>query len=264
MKKILFWILFLMYSLPGFSQDITHYKLKFFTLRNSKLSLGLGGDVSESAWFFESSRPSGLKVNNNYKNVNDTDSLFLTYLSAGLTFDFHSHHSRTGLIFGANYSLSRFSVPGLNSNRSDYFSVQRLEIPAHIRIRTGSRDAVNYAFFMLGGSLSLPVSGQRQFVDPNTWNYDVLVKDKSRSQFNTLYTLSACIAQTAFGSKANNSRATIWISGEYPLKSSVNNKYTEFLPGGNSILADYENFNLRQFRLGLGLRYFIGLRKYKV
>lgn len=244
-----------------YAQEIDNFKVKPFSLHNAKFSFGLGIDGSFTPFNIKANQPKSMKVI--YKDPR-VDSFDVSYVSAGISFDFYSPNSLMGLMFGVNYSFSDFTVTDVSKTNFDYFSINRLEFPAYLRLRPGKRDAKEHLLILFGGVYNLPISGTRKLITKSFTNYyqeDSI--DNSIDQFNSFLSISTSIGFEFFEGKKNNSRMTAYINFDYPLGNALNNDYKDFKPGGNSTLSDFSNFKIIQLRIAIGLRYFFGFRKYK-
>lgn len=246
---------------PLYAQKIDNFKPKVFSLHNAKFSLGLGIDGSFSNWSIKASQPGSMKVA--YKDPRK-DSTQVSYVAAGISFDFYSPNSLMGIIFGCNYSFSDLAIADANKSEYNYFSINRLDFPAYLRIRPGSRDANAHLLILIGAVFNLPIKGTRTILSNGSGGFYVEDStDNSKSQFKSFLSLSASLGIEFFEGKKNNSRMTGYINCDYPLGNALNEDYADFKPGGNSTLTNFNKFKIQQFRFGIGLRYFIGFRKYK-
>ncbi len=158
-KAILHTILIVFFFLPLFSnaQDLK-VSPAFFSLRNSKLSFGLGFEGSYPSFIASWSKPSDLGVQ--YKDTRSTDDSDFPYLAGGISFDIYSDNSLIGLLWGANYSISTTTYQKVDVS-TDYFSVSRVEFPAYLKFRPGAVGGKNHLWLLFGGIYSLPASVQR-------------------------------------------------------------------------------------------------------
>ncbi len=244
-----------------YAQKIDNFKPKIFSLHNAKFSLGIGIDGSFSNWSIKASKPGSMKVA--YKDPRK-DSTQVSYVAAGVSFDFYSPNSLMGLVFGCNYSFSDLTISDVNKAKYNYFSIDRLDFPAYLRFRPGSRDADVHLLILIGAVYNLPISGTRTILSNGGGGFYVEDStDNSKNQFKSFLSLSASLGIEFFEGKKNNSRMTGYINCDYPLGNALNAEYIDFKTGGNSTLANFSNFKIQQFRFGIGLRYFFGFRKYK-
>lgn len=244
-----------------YAQNISNLKPTFFTLHNARFSFGLGVDGALSSMTIKANKPNDMPVT--YTDPTK-DSSAISYYAIGLNFDLYSPNSLLGLSLGGKYSFSDLTISDKSKVKYDYFSINKVEIPANIMIRLGNIDAAEHLIIMLGVVYNFPIKGNRILMTRNYGSsYKVNSTDNSISQFKPYYSLSASLGIEFFENKKNNSRITAYVNCDYPIGNTLNADYKEFKSGGNGTLANFDSFQISQFRIGFGLRYFIGFRKYK-
>ena len=262
-KSIIFFstlLLFINSSENLYAQQVD-FRPKFFSLHNAKFSLGIGIDGSYSSWRIKASKPSDMKLI--YKDPSK-DSNIISYVSAGISFDFYSPNSLLGLMFGVNYSFSDLTISDKADIKYNYFSIKSLEFPAYLRFRLGKKDAKEHLMILMGAVYNSPFSGTRQLMTKSYGNnYQIDSIDNSNSQFQSFLSISTSIGFEFFEGKTNNSRMTAYVNCDYPLGNILNTDYKDFKSTGHSALSNYNNIKISQYRIGFGLRYFFGFRKYK-
>ncbi|HVS93592.1 MAG TPA: hypothetical protein VHE59_16250 [Mucilaginibacter sp.] len=233
----------------------------FFSLRNSKLSMGLGIEGASSSFMGNASTPTDMIVQ--YKDTRQSGDSY-PYVSGGIAFDLYSDNSLLGLLFGANYSVLTTTYQKENVS-TDYFSVTRAEFPFYLKIRPGYVNAKNHVWLLLGGIYSLPLSVQRDYeVAFSQTQTDVSYTDQNLSQAMATISASASLGYEGYLTSSKSTRIAIFITATYPLSNQFNSSYVEFLPGGRSVFANYPGFDARDLRTSFGVKYLFKLGKSKL
>lgn len=231
---------------------------KLFSLRQAKFQFGIGIEASPNFAFIKASSPRSM--HSNYKDPTSTDSMTIPYASVGISFDFFSAHSLLGLTFGANYAMQDFVVANKPQQLHDFFRTKKIEVPVYIRIRPGKRISADRLWLLLGGAYNIPVGGDRTRYEQGFGGYmSHKFTDDSKEQFQSYFTVSTQIGAEIFSISKNAGRFVLYASAEYPLGNAVNTNYHNFkYLIGDGVLSDYDNVQIRQVRIGAGLKVFFG------
>lgn len=259
MRKILL-IAVLFASIQSKAQNI-NYRRKFFSLQETKFSLGVGLEYAFSpAVAIPLAKPPGLKVLQ--KDPRGLDSA--AYLSYGMYFDFYSENSIVGIVFGAQLDYNSIGFKDENNNIADYSKITRISLPAYLKFRFGKilrsdgRDRPHF-LIMLGGSYDIPVKIDRQTFDLSYNN--ILKEDKSIGQLKSIIAASAIIGYETYLEKSQSVRASFYLKGSYDLSNQFNSEYVDYKNGGTSTLSNYPEFDIRQLNLTLGMKLFLNFKK---
>lgn len=227
---------------------------------NSFISFDLGIDGTLSPFNIKANNPNDIPVTYSETGL---DTINISYAAVGITLKFYSPKSLIGASIGAKYSCSTLSILDKSKINFDYFSISKVEIPVNLMLRFGKINSKLKKIVSIGGTYNLPVKGSRTMNSRTlgTSTYKVNSIDNSIDQFKPYFSLSASLGLELKNKKNNNSRASIYIDCDYPLGNTLNTDYKEFKSGGNSTLANFDNAQIAQFRIGLGLRYSFGFLK---
>ncbi len=239
------------------------FRPKLFSFHNAKFSMGIGIETSPDFAHIKASEPSSLRTK--YKSPSANDDIHCPFISSGITFDFYSPNSILGLTFGANYAAQQTAIASKDESKFDFIRARRLELPLYLRIRPGERDNGSHIWLLFGGAYNIPLSGSRTRYIQNYDTYDNDFVDENKEQFQSYITLSTQIGIEAFtGSDGYNSRAVFYISGEYPLTNFLNENYSNFIYiQGDGVLSDYWRYEIKQYKIGIGLKLFFGSKRKK-
>lgn len=248
--------------------DIAAPSSKFMSFRNAKFSVGAGIEGAFPAMMKSTVNPSELNIQ--YKDTRPDHSKY-PYVSGGLALDVYSNNSLAGLLIGVNYSVSTTTYQQ-EKIATDYFSINRIEIPLYLKFRPGRVDSKNHLWLLFGGIFSLPVSINRQFTtnsstSPNGGTFT----DTNISQVSDLFLVSSSVGYEGYILK--KTRAAIFLSASYSLNNQFNKDYIQYTPGaiqgpdgtttgGQSVFANFPNYSSHEIRFTLGVKFFIKLRKH--
>lgn len=247
-------------STSVYKEKIPTYRPPFLSLRNAKISIGGGFEGALPKMMSSTVNPSGLDID--YKH-NRTGGSGYPYISGGISIDIYSENSITGLFGGINYSASTTKYSKENV-ASDYFSINRLEIPVYLKLRPGAIASTSHLWLLFGGIFSAPVKINRQYSVYNGTTMDSLAyTDTNVSQVNKLFLVSTSVGYEGYIGKTV--RGVVFASASYSLNTQFNKNYVEFqsnpdlnpnLPagGGQSVFASYPNYNSHEIRLTIGVK----------
>jgi hypothetical protein len=258
--------------IPLFSkgQDI-QLAPKVFSLRNSKLSLGIGIEGAFSSTMTSTSKPTGLDIQ--YKDARTTDGSNYPYLALGATIDLYSDNSLIGLLAGVNYSISTTTYKKENV-ATDYFSIDRIEVPVYLKFRPGAVGSKNHLWLLLGAIYSVPVTVKRDYVSSTSTSNDISYTDNDVSQASNILLASASLGYEGYTSKST--RLVVFATGSYSITPQFNTNYIEYrqanlssngsngTTGGHSVFANFPGFAAHEVRLIFGIKYLFKLGKSKL
>ena len=228
---------------------------KFFTLHNSRFSLGVGLESGITPGFMiNASKPANLHVV--YKDVRNSDNN-LPYASYGLVFDLYSANSLIGLLSGVDFSRFIFGLQKGDST-TDLMDISRIEIPLYLKFRLGKIDGKRHAWLLLGGVYNLSQSCKReQFNAKLGVNAYTTVFDDNKDQVKNYFGLAGSIGYEFFIGSQKHFRMAIYSKIAYPISNQLNSEYTQFKASGNSILRGYPNFDIREYRISIGFKFLL-------
>ncbi|MES2275223.1 MAG: hypothetical protein V4592_04320 [Bacteroidota bacterium] len=241
---------------------------KFLALRNAKLSIGMGLEGAFPAMMKSTVNPSELSIH--YKDTRPDNSKY-PYIAGGITVDMYSSNSVTGLLGGLNYSVSTTTYQK-EKIATDYFSINRIEVPLYLKLRPGAIASKKHLWLMLGGIFSMPVKVNRQYVVNSSISPNGLTfTDTNVSQVSDLFLVSGSFGYEGY---VLQQRSAIFLSGAYSLNSQFNTEYIGYSQPGNvapdntgtslpgySVFSNFPNYNSHELRLTLGIKVFFKLSK---
>lgn len=250
MKLILYFI-FAMVLLTDYAvsaQKNIKIAPKFISFKYSKFSMGvsLEGGVAAKA-----SKPANLKTI--YKDPRTESSV--PCVSYGLTLDLYSANSVIGFLSGLDFSKFSFGVQESNST-TDFYDIRRIEIPLYLKIRPGKVDGKHHAWILLGGIYNLPEACKREQFEASLGNGAYTnVLDENKDQIKSFFSLSGSLGYEAFLlGEQKHLRVAFYSKVTYPLSNELNPEYSEYKSGGNGLLQNYPNFNIRHYRITFGIK----------
>jgi hypothetical protein len=221
---------------------------KFISFKHSKFSMGASLEAGVAV---KASKPATLKTI--YKDPRTESSV--PYVSYGLTLDLYSANSVIGFLSGLDFSKFSFGVQESN-NRTDFYDIRRIEIPLYLKIRPGKVDGKHHAWILLGGIYNLPEACKREQFDASLGNgASITVLDQNKEQINSFFSLSGSLGYEAFVlGEQKHLRVAFYSKVTYPLSNELNTEYREYKNGGNGILVNYPNFDIRHYRITFGIK----------
>lgn len=248
--KTIFATLFLAFVIVGVQAQEVSLPPKLFTLRNARLSMGLG---MERGFVKYSGSPA------EFGSLIDS----CEYNVYGASFDLYAPNSRLGFMVEANYG--NWDLGFHNSQNREYLFVRTLELPLYLKLRFGRIEATSRMWLLAGASYIIPLKVYREF------NYDFT--DRNKSQINAVTVLTATFGyEQYFGersyNKTNNPKSThdrmrivFFARYSYLLNSRINSNY--FTPENTiSILNEYDNLAFNDYVISFGIKYFFRIGKF--
>lgn len=228
------------------------YPLKFFTFNNSRVSVGLGTEISIDNEGQGKSLMYWYRGNSDNIGIRNSDSI--PYVAWKFVLDFSSPNSILSISSGLNYSYLKFTLVDKNNiNSFDEYDIDCIDIPAYLKLTFGSREARNHFFINLGGIYSIPVSVKRK--------YSILANnevDKNKTQLTGNNWIPSAMGglNIYMGRKdkitntyVDNWRIMLFAKFDYRTKSLINSNYENFT--STSFIDN--NYKFKDFRLALGL-----------
>jgi len=249
MKNILT-TLILLFVVIGMKAQEVSLPPKLFTLRNSRLSMGLGMERGQSFY-------TGIPA----EFGNSIDLCETNAYTA--SFDLYAPNSRIGFMFEANFG--NWELEFHDSQSSEYFFVRTLELPLYLKLRFGRIEATSRMWLLAGASYIIPLNVIR--------NYNDEYEDTDKSQINTVGVLTATLGyEQYFGEradyKANNPRGTydrmrivFFARYSYLLNSRINSDYYN-TRNVHSNINDYDNFVFNDYIISIGIKYFFRIGRF--
>lgn len=246
MKNILT-VFFLFFLLTALNAQEVSLKPKFFTLRNARLSTGLGFEAGYN-------RYNGFP--NDLNTVIDS-SKFGCY---SLSLDLYAPNSFLGFMVEANYMSWDLTLR--NTYNYESFDVRSLEIPFYLKFRFGRIESNGRLWLVAGVSYIMPLAVHRRFNNENV--------DQNITQLKGVKVLSGMLGYEQYlgerkDFKAKNPKGTydrmrfvLFLRFSYVLDSQLNYNYYQSSMN-NSILNDYQSFNFKNMSASLGIKYFFRL-----
>lgn len=231
----------------------------FFSLRNSKISLGLALEGSPASFMINGSKPKDFKVL--YKDQRSSSKNYPPYGSFGICFDFYSDNSLTGLMAGVNWTYLEQTFQS-GDTASDFMDMTRLEFPLYLKFRPGYYNDTSHLWLLFGGVYSMGLTCDREHHNPPS-SIDPKYIDNDKTQLNSVFSLSVSLGYEFYMGEGKNSRGAFFVTGYYPLTSYINKEYKDFKSGGKSVLAHYPDFDIKDFRIAIGLKFLFGFKKVK-
>lgn len=242
-------LFFLLYSISAFSQKNIKVPPKFISFKHSRFSIGVN---LEGGLLMAASKPTGLNIT--YKDPRSSKTA-IPYVAYGFVFDLYSANSIVGLLGGFDYSNSEFGLRKGDST-TDYMNVARAEIPLYLKFRFGSSTGTKHFWILLGGVYNIPIAAKREQFDARSGAsaYTTLV-DENKDQLKSYFALAGSIGYELFLDNQKHFRMAIFSRIVYPLSNELNPNYSQFKSTGNSVLRSYPNFDIKQYRISLGLKF---------
>jgi len=246
MKNILT-VFFLFFLLTALNAQEVSLRPKFFTLRNARLSTGLGFEGGYNRYI---GFPDGLR------SVIDS-SKFGCY---SLSFDLYAPNSFLGFMVEANYMSWDLTLRKSYNNES--FDVRTLEIPFFLKFRFGHIEKNGRIWILAGASYIIPLAVYRQYNNERV--------DQNISQVNAIKVLSGMIGWEQYlgerkDFKAKNPKGTydrmrfvLFLRFSYALDNQFNPSYYQ-TSNNISILNDYQGLKFKDMSFSLGIKYFFRL-----
>jgi hypothetical protein len=132
--------------------DVVPTPMRPFTLYQSRLSAGVGGNYSGGFLYaFKGDLPSNVSV------ARDTASA-PSYFDIGAYLELYSPHSRVNFSMGIGYSQLKIVLENKNTDIRDELTIKQVQIPFNMRYVFGQKYAKANPMLMLGGCYNLPLS----------------------------------------------------------------------------------------------------------
>jgi len=231
---------------------------KFFTLRNSKLTLGLSAngnrtDKENNTPIFQIAH--NFDAEENYELQYSSDEL--PYISIGIYGDLFSPNSILGVSLGCEYNINTFSI--LYNQRSYGYSIQNILFPVYLDFKFGSisgkkTDSGRKNFFLsMGAFYSLPMKLNRTTSGVEQSLSGLL------NQSLGLSTKLGYIHRLKKQSKESNyyveyPRFQVFIRIDHFLNSLFNSEYSEFIVPN----LTGKSVNYRTTNVTVGMAVFLG------
>lgn len=231
---------------------------KFFTLREARLAFGVGFDASLTSSIINTTETKNIKAI--FKDPRKPGETNYPYLSIGGNFDLFSDNSLIGLLIGANYNLYK---QGFQSGDSavDFFEMDRVEFTGSLKFRPGYFNDTSHLWFLLGGSYSIPLTCKREHFNPPTTAINNYI-DNNKDQLNSVFSIGLSIGFESYWDRRSSlTRLVIYISGNYPLTSTIKKDYRDFKSGGKSVFSRSPDFAVQELRGIIGVKLLFGKRK---
>ncbi len=244
-----------------FGQKIK-YPPKFFTLRNARIAVGPGIDLAittnaNSLWL----KYQGVSTNNKL-GVIPLDTLPLINLNLAL--DLYAPNSFISFYSEIRYSTFNFTLEA--SNQVEAFRTDNLDIPLYLKMRFGSIEKRWHLLWMLGGGYTIPLNVTRNELINVRGNYQEIELDNNNKQFIKSSYLGSMVGLECFlGKNLGNNytwdkvKVILFAKFNYRMSNMINNDYSNFKK--NSILFNYENFDLRESHFTIGASVFLRLNQ---
>ncbi len=238
MKKSIFLYFFLCCINTVSAQKTVKFPLKLFSLRNARLSLGVGVEAPPQ-YILE-----GLT---SYYVLNEEENLKITpetYLAGKVALDLFAPNSIINLYTEANYAYSRVVLRETQKNYSDTLSFGSLEVPLFLKIRMGSRESRDRYIIFFGASLDMPLHVKR------TWQTSkgLLKEDKTIDQLNKMgFNIGGGFGWEYF--LTDHTRSILYFRATYRENNLLNTKYPDFA-------LNYGDVDIKYLRLTLAISLF--------
>jgi len=231
----------------------------FFSLRNSKFSIGFNVEGSPSFSMLNASKPKSLKVL--YKDQRSISKDYPPYGAFGINFDLYSDNSLTGLMAGVNWVYLEQTFQS-GDTASDFMDMSRLEFPLYLKFRPGYYNDTTHFWIMFGGVYSMALNTTREHLNPPSSASPVYI-DADKNQVMTTFLASASLGYEFYMGSGRLTRGALFLAGYYPLTGYINKEYKDFKSGGKSVLAHYSDFDIKDFRISIGIKLLFSFRKPK-
>ena len=232
---------FLLFAVNCLSaQKTVKYPLKFFSLRNARLSVGVGVEAPPQYL---------LQGLTSYYTLNEQSNLEIqpeTYLAGKVAFDLFAPNSILNLYTEANYAYQSLILRETQKNYTDTLTFGTLEIPLFLKIRMGSRESRSRYIAFVGASLDLPLHVKR------TWrtSRNALQEDNAKAQLNTTgINIGGGFGWEYFLDDQNHTRTILYLRATYRENSLLNKNYPDFI-------RNYGDADIKYLRLTLAISLF--------
>jgi hypothetical protein len=244
-------IFFLFFTTVALGQPGIDIPKKFFTLRNSRLNVGI--NISSSFVLRDDQNERFNVFNHAIKNLPDDYSTDFTgedipYILGGILFDLFSPNSSLGLSFGAEYTYFNYDFT-FNDSPIANLTIQQVRFPAYLKLVTGGVHDKVSGVIMGGAYYTLPINYER--IGPNDISNDI--NELSSDLIGASFILGI---QTRFFNESDQlfdgvkgSRAWLYLRGDYSLFSVLGEE--TLLKIVQSSGGDV-SFHPLSFSLGLG------------
>jgi hypothetical protein len=238
MKKSIFLYFFLCSIHVVSAQKTVKYPLKFFSLRNARLSLGVGIEAPPQ---YIAEGLTSYYVLNEQANIEIKPE---TYLAGKVALDLFAPNSILNFYTEANYAYSSIVLKETKKNYTDTLSFGSLEVPLFIKIRMGSRESRDRYIVFFGGSLDLPLHVKRAW----RTSKGLLQEDKTLDQLNRQgFNIGGGLGFEYFFT--DHTRAIAYLRATYRENNLLNKNYPDFV-------ANYGDADIKFLRLTVALSLF--------
>lgn len=154
MRLIFYWFSFIVLFTHSINGQILELSPRLFSLRNAKLSLGVGVDGN----FVGNNNKTGLnkfigRLPSEYTIVYDT--MYLPSANYSLYFDLYSPNSRIGLVFSGIYGVNKIMMESPTNNF--IMDLRRIEGSMLLKFKMGKINTAVNPILLLGGAYSIPI-----------------------------------------------------------------------------------------------------------
>lgn len=241
----------------AFSQ-VVEFKPSLLSFRNTKLSLGLGTELSGTGFVTFNGKPVYAIVR--FNNPADSGKAYLNHFS--IDFDLYSPNSILGFWSAIAITNNEFYIKGSNK-AIDYFDVHKIELPVYLKFRTGGKNKNMHFWIAIGGSFNYNISVKRKYLLNNQFAF---AEDKSKEQLlNNALSAGGLIGYELVNSEYNDPktgeiylskfRLLLYMRFNYFFNNILNNEYSEFIYNSNrSAISEYQNIELKYLALSLGVK----------
>lgn len=246
MKKVIFFTLLVFYLLELNAQEVS-LPPKFFTLRNARISTGLGFD-----WGVNLFNGTPQELN----NIIDSSRTF----NYCLNFDLYAPNSFLGFMVGINYG--NWKTYFKKDQIYESIFVRTIELPLYLKLRFGRIEKTSRLLLLLGASYIIPISISR--------NYSYSYADDNINQVQGIKTLTGMFGYEQYlgersSYKANNPKGTydrmrvvFFLRYSYALDGRINTNYYQSSKT-NSVLNEYPGLEYTDMSITFGILYFFRL-----
>lgn len=241
--------------------DLLSTGQKIFTLKNAKLSLGLGFD-----WWGGKPVPNITgKIPDGYYISLDTSS-HPVYTYSSLFVDVVAPNSRISFTTGIQWNSFNFQIEHESYPDTNTLKIKQIQVPFFIKFRTGKKFSKFNIFFFGGGSYNIPVSysnrGKSKALKTVQNNYSWMSGIGIQYNYRGL-TIDPNDPKYRYTKKPKVSLQRVWL-----FVKSTGNLTNLFNTGFEENILHYSNneeMDYRDFRFTLGLAIFFGsVNRYQV
>lgn len=249
MEKQFLVSIFLLFSVGVYGQG--DFYTKFFTLRDARISVGIG---YEGVFAYDNDETGSYSVI--YRQLvgkpdYEVDSQnFKTYVGWGVAFDLYAPTSLLGIYTEVNYFESGFEFRQNDKSTGDVFNMNILEIPFLLKIRPGKFDSPKRFYLMAGVSYNIPMDVNYTADGVSGNDIDILQK---------YWGLSGIVGYEAIGegsfpytSQLKAFRTTIFSRINYRFQTPFNTSY----PAPITSFISNEELSFNDFMISFGIRLF--------